>query len=80
MNNILQDEFEWMAIQIRQTNASIFNQLMERLDAIGGETPLDRIVTKTVPPIVPTSVPGISNSDTSSIPYIAPTSLNVLSR
>jgi len=47
---------------------------------IGGEPPLDRTVTTTVPPVVPTSVRGISNSGTSSIPYIAPPSLNVLSR
>ena len=69
-----------MTIQIRQTNASIFNQLMERLDGIGGETPLDRTGTITASPVVPTSVPGISNSGMSSIPYIAPSSLNVLSR
>ena len=80
LNNTLRDGFERMTIEIRQTNTSIFSQLMEHLEGIGGEPPLDRTVTTTVPPVVPTSVRGISNSGTSSIPYIAPSSLNVLSR
>ena len=80
LNNTLQDGFERMTIEIRQTNASIFSQLMERLEGIDGEPSLDRTVTTIVPPVVPTSVPGVSNSGTSSIPYIAPPSLNVLSR
>src|SRR5947207_7995012 len=80
LNNILRDGFERMTIEIRQTNASIFSQLMERLEGIDGEPSLDRAVTTTVPPIVPTSIRGISNSGMSSISYIAPFSLNVLSR
>src|SRR5947207_6268587 len=80
LNNILRDGFERMTIEIRQTNASIFSQLIKRLEGIADEPSLNRTVTTTVPPIVPMSVPGISNSSISSISYIASLSLNGLSR
>jgi hypothetical protein len=85
-----------MAIQIRQTNASIFNQHLddetppERTDmtsappvdstSIPGIFSSDRIDMTTTPPIVPTSVPVVSISDMSSISYNALPPLNVLSR
>ena len=80
LNNTLRDGFEWMTIEIRQINTSIFSQLMKCLKEIDDEPSLDRTVTTTVPSIVPMSIRGISNSDMSSISYIALFSLNVLSR
>ena len=80
LNNILQDGFERMIIEIRQTNVSIFSQLIECLKRIDDKPSLNRTITTIVPPIISMSVPGVSNSDTFSIPYIAPPSLNILSR
>ena len=68
------------SIEIRQTNASIFSQLMECLEGIDDESSLDRIVTTIVPSIISMSVPGVPDSDIFSIPYIASPSFNVLSR
>src|SRR5947207_6923140 len=72
-----------MAVHIRQTNTSMYDQLMERLDGIGGTTGSasatssfdDGVAVTTAPPVVSTSVPTtevIPNSGTSSIPYISP--------
>ena len=80
LNNTLRDGFERMTIEIRQTNASIFSQLMKRLEEIDDEPPLNRAVMTTVPPIVSTSIRGIFNSSIFSISYIALSSLNILSR
>ena len=86
LSNILQDGFEKMRIQIHQANTSTFDQLMERLDEINSTTlPMSaatsNIGTTLTVPVISVPTTGVTpNSGMSSIPYIAPSSLNVLSR
>ena len=94
-----------MGVQIRQANTSIFDQLMERLDGLNGNTSAAPPASTTAPPVplaappvLPAAPPVIStvtplvtaavtpitgvipSSGIPSIPYVAPTPLNVLSR
>jgi hypothetical protein len=74
LSNVLRDGFERMGIQIRQANTSTFDQLMERLDGLSGTA-----VPVSAAPITSGTAPTF-NSGMLSIPYMAPSSLNVLSR
>src|SRR5436305_3778153 len=85
--NILQDGFEKMRMQIHQENTSTFDQLMEHLGGLGGTTvpasaptPIISGTALTTPVISAPTIGIIPNSGMPSIPYVAPSSLNVLSR
>jgi hypothetical protein len=63
-----------MRLQIHQANTSTFDQVMEHLDGLNGTA-----MPASTAPITGRTAPTF-NSGTPSIPYLAPSSLNVLSR
>ena len=76
-----------MTLQICQANTAIFDQLMEHLDGLGNvpapDPKGDPISGTATSAPVSASIPAIgmiSSSDTSTVPYIAPSPSNVLSR